>query len=124
MNYIRFVVGLEQDTPTLQTGVVTELRMLMEEEESELAPYEITYIKAFFEWLSLNLNVPPFKEEGWGPDAISWFKDSADQFIVRFWEMKVLLENHGKFVRVLKTDSPGEVLYEDEYQIVAESNRF
>ncbi len=36
------------------------------------------------------------------------------------WELKAVIENHGFIIEVMKTDRPGYVVYEDEYQIVAE----
>jgi len=52
--------------------------------------------------------------------AISWFKDSAREHISRVRELVAILEHHGISVRMLKTDRVGYIVYEDEYQIVAE----
>ena len=52
--------------------------------------------------------------------AISWFKDSAREHISRVRELVAILEHHGVSVRMLKTDRVGYIVYEDEYQIVAE----
>lgn len=52
--------------------------------------------------------------------GISWFKDSAEECIYRIREMVAILENHGYQIRMISTDRPGYVVYEDEYQIVAE----
>ena len=49
-----------------------------------------------------------------------WFKPSATQHIARIREMVCILEQHGVFVHVFKTDRPGYIVYEDEFQIVAE----
>jgi len=34
--------------------------------------------------------------------------------------MVYILEQHNVYVRVLKTDRPGYIVYEDEHQVVAE----
>ncbi|TAL37171.1 MAG: hypothetical protein EPN97_05760 [Alphaproteobacteria bacterium] len=52
--------------------------------------------------------------------AISWFKDSAGEHILRVNELIVILKRHGISVRVVKAARVGYVTYEDEYQIVAE----
>jgi hypothetical protein len=61
---------------------------------------------------------PPFQRKRAG--AISCFKDSAHEHVSRFRESLTLLEHQGIFVRTRKTDRVGCIVYEDEYQIVAE----
>jgi hypothetical protein len=51
---------------------------------------------------------------------VCWFKSSATQHIGRIHEMVYILEQHNVYVRVLKTDRPGYIVYEDEHQVVAE----
>jgi hypothetical protein len=36
------------------------------------------------------------------------------------WEIAHLLKEHGVPVRLLRSENPGKVLYEDDYQIVVE----
>jgi hypothetical protein len=52
--------------------------------------------------------------------ALSWFKDTAIDHIAQIRELVSILENHGVHVRTLKTRRVGYIVYEDEYQIVAE----
>jgi hypothetical protein len=52
--------------------------------------------------------------------AISWFKDTAHEHLARVRELVVILEHHGVPVRMLKADRVGYVVYEDEFQIVAQ----
>lgn len=118
MKYIRFVVGTNRDSPR-KTGVVTELKMLLQ--ESDIPKYDRIYIEQFFEQLNRTLPRPPFAKSNWSPDAISWFKDTAQQMIAMFRDVIPLLEENGRFVRMLVTADPGKILYEDTYQIVAES---
>lgn len=47
-------------------------------------------------------------------------KDSAVEHISRVRSLVAILEHHGVSVRMLKTGRVGYVVYEDEYQIVAE----
>jgi hypothetical protein len=53
-------------------------------------------------------------------DAISWFKNAAIEHLARVRELAAILDNHGVTVRALKAKRVGYVVYEDEYQIVAE----
>jgi hypothetical protein len=52
--------------------------------------------------------------------AICWFRDSAVKHIVKLRQMVSILENHDVKVEMLITKRPGYVVYEDEFQIVAE----
>lgn len=52
--------------------------------------------------------------------AISWFKDTAHEHLARIRLLVAILQNHDVPVRMLKTERVGYVVYEDQYQIVAE----
>ena len=49
-----------------------------------------------------------------------WFKPTATEHIAKVREISCILEQHGVYVRVIKAQRPGYVIYEDEYQVVAE----
>jgi len=55
--------------------------------------------------------------------ALSWFRDSAREHIDKMREIARILEEHGILVDVVQTDRPGYVVYEDEFQVVAEPFR-
>jgi hypothetical protein len=61
---------------------------------------------------------PPYNRKQ--PRTIPWFKDSAHEHISPVRELLAILAQHGMAVRMLKTDRVGCIVYEDEYQIVAE----
>jgi len=61
---------------------------------------------------------PPFYRKK--NKAISWFKDSATEHLAQVRELVAILETHGVPVRMLKARRVGYVVYEDEYQVVAE----
>jgi hypothetical protein len=122
MKYIRFVAGTNRQSPRHQHGVVTELRMLRD--SGEVAGDEADYINELFDWINDELPCPPFVASDWSPDAISWFKDSAQAIISRFRDMIALLEIHGRPVRTITTMDPGSIVYEDDFQVVAVSHRY
>ena len=120
--FVRFVVGTNREQPYNQTGVVAELRLL--KESGDLPDYEEGHAKGLFNWLNENLPCPPFQENDWSPDAISWFKDSSQEMIRVFRDIISILEQYGRPVRMITTKEPGTILYEDEFQVVAESTKF
>lgn len=52
--------------------------------------------------------------------GLSWFKSGARAHLDKAHELKALLELHGHAIDILTTSRPGYVVFEDEYQIVAQ----
>ena len=80
--------------------------------------YEAEQLEEIYEWFNANLPCPPFSTSGWSRDAVAWFKDSAKESIRRMRDLAILLESHGLLVRMLRSENPGKVLYEDRHQVV------
>lgn len=117
--YIRFVVGSDGCDHRHLTGVITEARWLLD--DGVLASYEEDIVRSAFGSLNASLPCPPFGSQGWPMDVTSWFKSdspAARESIAVVRELVVVLENHGKLVRVLQSPNPGVVYYEDEFQVV------
>jgi len=76
------------------------------------------------EWFNQHLDTPRRFNRSRRPHrkkkAISWFKDSALEHIARAREMARLISASGVSVREIRTKRPGYILYEDEFQLVAE----
>ena len=120
--YIRFVIGSESDSPTLQSGLFTEISYL--KKKGLLEPYQVNFVNQTLDFFNTKLPCPPFKKKSWPDSAISWFKDTATDYIDKMRDLKVILEENNCIVRVIITDKPGMILYEDEYQIVAQSRLY
>lgn len=113
--FIRFVVGHPDDNHRLLTGVVTESRLL--QDEGLLSPEEEDRLEKIYDHLNSTIPVPPFGTKKIPEDAVSYFRDSAKDGIRAMRDLSDLLESHGKHVRVIKTDSPGKIVYEDAFQV-------
>lgn len=74
-------------------------------------------------WFCDNLPVPTRFSLSSRPhrkaQALSWFKDAATQHIHHIREYQRILELYGVAVEMLRTDRPGYVVYEDNFQVVA-----
>ena len=116
--FIRFVVGADGEHHQRLTGIIAEARLLRD--RGGLDQYQVSWLEETYVWFNANLPVPPYKSTNWPRDAVAWFKDDAGEPIRRMWEIVSLLKEHGVPVRMLRTSSPGKVLYEDAYQIVVE----
>ncbi len=119
---IRFVT-LKIDSDSHQAeGVFIAAGTL--EDEGYLPDYEREQLKNLLRWFRDNLDVPDRFTRSTRPrspgKAICWIRDSAQEHIEKLWEIVWILENHGVQVRLIKTERPGYVVYEDEFQVAAE----
>jgi len=77
------------------------------------------------DWFRANLPAPRrraflVKSRGvWLADGICWFLDDAREMIERGFALAALLGECGVPVTKVATRTPGQILYRDEYQIVA-----
>jgi hypothetical protein len=121
--YLRFVEAAETSDSRWLTGVITVARIL--KDEGRLDPYQVEIVEASFDWLNDHLPCPPFQKNlvsgKWSEDAVAWFLPDASEAIQRMWDLVGILQNHNVSVRVMRTNSPGLIVYRDEFQIVAET---
>jgi hypothetical protein len=115
---IRFVVGGDAEDHRQLTGIVTEARLLRD--RGLLTAFEEEQLEEVYGWLNTHLPCPPFSSAGWSKNAVAWFKDNAVESIHQFRILTALLQHHDCSVRMLRSNNPGKVLYEDDYQIVVE----
>ncbi|MGJ4944350.1 hypothetical protein ACQR1W_27550 [Bradyrhizobium sp. HKCCYLS1011] len=119
--FVRFVVGADGENHRWLTGIITEARLLRD--RGQLASYQTEWLEDTYAWLNDHLPCPPFSTSNWGPEAVSWFKDTAEPSIKKMWEIAALLEEHGTAVRLLRSKNPGKIVYEDDFQIVVQEWR-
>lgn len=123
--YLRFVEGTDSQAWRSSTGIIIMSRIL--KDENRLEPYQVDVVEATFAWFNEHVPVPPFtsklKSGSWSDDAVAWFLSEAIEPIQRMWDLVAILKDHGVPVRVLRTASPGMIVYRDEFQVVAETKR-
>ncbi len=124
MAFIRFAIGKLDEDSRRKQGVFhafADLRYY-----GSLYWYEIELAAELRDWFDEYLERPTrfstSKGRTYGAQnrAICWFRDSALKHIAKIREMVAILEAHDVKVEMLKTNKPGYVVYEDEFQVVAE----
>lgn len=119
--YIRFVIGRKDDESHVERGVFQAVAQALEWHDITGADAQL--LNELEEWFNKNLKKPT----SFGRDklrlGICWFKTDATEHISRIWEMVQILERNNIFVKKIRTDKPGYVIYEDEWQLVAEPFR-
>ncbi|MBN1696005.1 MAG: hypothetical protein JW881_00705 [Spirochaetales bacterium] len=120
--YIRYVVGYDDEKLHHLNGVFSSARIL--KDKGKLYPYEEAFVEELFEWFNRKLPCPPFSSTNWPDNAVSWFKDTALEYISKLREIIALIEEKGVSVRTIKTSDPGKIVYEDDFQIVAVNRKY
>ena len=119
--YIRFVIGRQDEDSHVEQGIFQAAYIAME--WRDIAGSDAEELKKALRWFDDNLHKP----QSFGRDrlrrGIAWFKTDAEEHISRIWEMVRILERNGIFVKKIRTAKPGYLVYEDEWQIVAEPFR-
>lgn len=122
--YRRFVVADIDEDSEREVGVFHAVSNLRE--DGKLYPYEEEQHDSIRKWFNENLEKPTRFTASKAPfyrkknKGISWFKDGAGEHLARVRSLVAILQNHGVSVRMLKSERVGYIVYEDEYQIVAE----
>lgn len=119
--YVRFVVGRKDEESNVELGVFQAAAQALEWQH--IRGTDADELNALRAWFNDNLDKPT----SFGRDklrlGICWFKTGANEHITRIWEMVRILERNGIYVKKIGTDRPGYVIYEDEWQLVAEPFR-
>jgi hypothetical protein len=102
-------------------GVFSALYAL--ERRGELLPHERSWFQNAEAWFNEHLRRPDRLAWSSRPNAperaITWLRASATEHISRMRDLVALLEHKDVQVEELRTDRPGYVVYEDEYQVAA-----
>jgi hypothetical protein len=119
--YMRFVIGRKDEDSHVEQGIFQAAAQALECQN--IMGSDADQLNELRGWFSENLEKPT----SFGRDrlrlGICWFKTDASEHINRIWEMVSILERNGIYVKKIRTDKPGYVIYEDEWQLVAEPFR-
>jgi hypothetical protein len=119
--YIRFVIGRKDEDSHVEQGIFQAAVQALEWQN--ITGSDADQLNELRAWFSENLEKPT----SFGRDklrlGICWFKTVSTEHISRIWEMVQILERNGTYVKKIRTDKPGYVIYEDEWQLVAEPFR-
>jgi hypothetical protein len=121
MTYVRFVVARRDANTDHQMGIFVTLYEL--DEAGDLAPHEVDWFVSIERWLNKNLKRPADFAWSTRPNAprraISWMKMSAKDLVAHMRELAELLRHKDIAVEELRTEKPGYLVYEDEFQVTA-----
>jgi hypothetical protein len=120
--YVRFVCYQNVPSQRQRLGL---FQALDQARECGFAPaWALKELGEIYGWFKENLAVPhQFSRGGWkghGQPGLSWFKPAASEHIRQMHRLKLALEACGVHVDILTTRDPGEIIWQDQHQVVAE----
>jgi hypothetical protein len=119
--FIRFVSGQIHGDSHVSAGLFYSAFDLLCD---PLLPYdEYWAIRDLIHWFNEHLQDPfeyRLRVVWCAQRAICWFKPTAHEHLARAWEVAAILERNDVFIRTIKVQRTGYVLYEDEAQVLAE----
>ena len=72
------------------------------------------------DWFNLHLPNPPFYDDGNAIQAVTWFKRSTTaDMLGRLEPLQRILSKHGVACHLTETEDPGQIVYEDQFQVGA-----
>lgn len=123
--FFRFVIQRIDSDSLNRTGAIRAAHLL--KGDSTLPDADREALESLLDWFDDNLPSPArfnrTKSKGYyrrRAIGLSWLKSAAHDHLSRMRELCKILQRHGHFITLLKEARPGYVLYEDEYQVVAE----
>ncbi|MGJ8628146.1 MAG: hypothetical protein ACSHXB_14395 [Sulfitobacter sp.] len=123
--YLRFVYSKPVDGMKSREGIFQAAGELAH--DPLISDHVVASVDRLRLWFSANLERPErfsktSSKGNYDKDTkgLSWFKPSAAEYISKAFELKSILEENGYAVDVLKETRLGYIVYEDDYQIVAE----
>lgn len=119
--YLRFVIGRRDEDSQVQKGIFQAAALSLE--WGDITGSDADDLKSILEWFGENLERPSSFRRDKLRLGICWFKTDAGEHIRRIWQMAGILERNGIYVKKIRTENPGYMIYEDEWQIVAEPFR-
>ena len=118
--FIRFVCGEIDDDSHLSAGLFCAVEKLLG--EVILPDYEYVALMEPLRWFGRHLKVPfdyRLEPSSLAEQALCWFRSTAHEHLTHAWEVVGILEERGIFIRTVKSQKTGYVLYQDEAQVLA-----
>ncbi|MSP37607.1 MAG: hypothetical protein EXR70_03860 [Deltaproteobacteria bacterium] len=123
MRYLRFVIPNRSEESGYRYGFLRGAEVI--QKRGVLPDYEDERLEEIFKWFNKNLPVPARVSRKRNNShknhrGLAWFKDTAVDHIRLAREVVELMRLHGVVVETVTTDRPGFIVYEDDFQVVAE----
>ena len=125
MAFLRFILSNRHPDSGVETGLFASARVLRD--TADVSDKHRQSLQDILAWFSTHLAVPTrfnrTSSQGHyrrNSQGIAWFRDTANDHLARMHQLKVIFEEHGYNVTMIREERIGYIVYEDEFQVVAE----
>ena len=124
-SFVRFTTARRNDESGYQSGLFIAAWTV--QDEPTLCGYERDQLSEHLDWFSRHLLEPSrfcrsrskgAADRNWR--GLSWFKPSATEHINRMRAIAAIVGNYGWPAKMIRSARPGFIVYEDDFQVVAE----
>ncbi|NJO03209.1 MAG: hypothetical protein HC880_17370 [Bacteroidia bacterium] len=121
--FTKFITLFLDDLHDEEKGFITAARYLCENGIMDEA--QRSTLQENLNWIESHLarrpdfHQSPEDEENTISIPMTWLKESAYEHLDRMDKIREILEENDILVEVLQVEMPGEIVYEDEHQVVA-----
>ena len=119
--YVRFQGLRQNEVSSSKLGIFQmafELR-----DYGDIPKYAEKELLKNIEWLKEHLKSPKVLREPENFRAISWFHPRANEPLKRVRAIKAILEEYGYQIEQVTSRDPGEIIYEDGFQVIAKPRK-
>jgi hypothetical protein len=114
--FLRFTIEMH-DEPGKPIGIFHAVRYLRD--DGLLTAEQEDIANSVFDWLYDHMDAPGEHVLVVNPNAVSWFRATADGHIAQARRLIPILEAHGYSVAVATRSDPGTIVYADSAQVLA-----
>ncbi len=113
--YIRFESRDVTEVCSQFTGMFTTAYDMLE--SPDIDPEDLRLLKKTLCWFERELPVPP-AQKSYG-HCVFWFKSESTEITNHAWFLIEILKRYDHDVRMIKSNKPGYIIYEDDHQVGA-----
>ena len=120
--FLRFISTEIDEDSQVSMGLFCAAEKLID--EVGLHEYEYEALMECVDWFGRHLRNPfryrlDRERRRWAYQSICWFRSTAHEHLRHAWELVQILEERDIIMRMIKTEVPGYIIYEDEAQVLA-----
>jgi hypothetical protein len=123
--FLRFIIAQKHPDSDVSEGVFSTAYKLRD--SAHITRQERETLNDHLKWFTANLTTPDRfnRSSSKGhyrrrPKGIAWFRDDASEHLSRMYDIKRVLDANAHFVDILRQDRVGYLVYQDEFQVIAE----
>ena len=118
--YVRFQTKIPAPESGRPTGILVAAHHLRDSNDISIA--DESWLRDELKVFNSKLPIPECLNDYVNRRAISWFIDTSP-LVDHIWNIIPILEQYGIHIDILRTSSPGTIIYEDQHQAVAKPYR-